>query len=138
MLLPASTWPEINERCNNNATSPQEKEGQFSVKSETADEGGAGDGEDTPHERKNATGLIRQVEKRKDKDKGSQRRRKGRSRVAQESGGSRQQEQGMGGEWGKGEDSGKTKGFRICGKLESSALPKLPSHFFAVTENEKT
>lgn len=44
----------------------------------------------------------------------------------------------MGGEWGKGEDGGKTKGFRICGKLESSALPKLPSHFFAVTENEKT
>lgn len=54
------------------------------------EEGGAGDGEDRPHERTNATGLIRQVEKRKDKDKGSQRRRKGRSRVAQDSGESRQ------------------------------------------------
>lgn len=29
---------------------------------------GTGDGEDRSHERKNATGLIRQVEKRKDKD----------------------------------------------------------------------
>lgn len=37
-----------------------------------------------------------------------------------------------GGERGEGEDRGKTKGFTGCGKLESSALLKLPSHFFLV------
>lgn len=42
------------------------------------------------------------------------------------------------GERGKGDDRGKTKGFIGCGKLESSALLKLPSHLFSgVTENEK-
>lgn len=64
---------------------------QLGVTEDTADEeGGGGWRVDRQHERKNATGLIRQVEKRKDKDKGSQRRRKGRSRVAQVRAGSRQ------------------------------------------------
>lgn len=41
-------------------------------------------------------------------------------------------------ERGKEEDRGKTKGFTGCGKLESSALLKLPSHISSgVTENEK-
>lgn len=46
----------------------------------------------------------------------------------------RQTEMGtrIGGERGEGEDRGKTKGFTGCGKLESSALLKLPSHFFLV------
>lgn len=34
------------------------------------------------------------------------------------------------GERGEEEGRGETKGFTACGKLESSALLKLPSHLF--------
>lgn len=46
--------------------------------------------------------------------------------------GGRQTEMGtrMVSERGKGGDRGNTKGFTGCEKLESSALLKLPSHFF--------